>query len=163
MAEITLRKRHRLRKKEIRALSKDFFKLFSKEIDLSKAAVDGAVAGEYEVLILDNEIFAFYIDNTPFLTIRGILKFRPTKWFVTVDMGAVKFISNGADVMAPGIVDADPRISVDDIVWVRDQNHLQPLAVGRAMMIGDEMVQNNKDKAIKTIHYINDKLWNTKI
>jgi PUA domain protein len=163
MAELTIRKRHRLRKKEIKELSKKFYNLFSSELDLSKAAVDAALAGDHEVLILDNEIFAFYLDDSPFLTLRGILKFRPTKWFVTVDMGAVKFISNGADVMAPGIVDADSQINVDDIVWVRDQNHLQPLAIGRALMTGIEMVRNDKDKAIKNIHYINDKLWNTKI
>jgi PUA domain protein len=78
-------------------------------------------------------------------------------------MGAVKYVSNGADIMAPGIVDADKEIVVDDLVWIRDEKNLQPLAIGRALMTGIEMIQNNKDKAVKSLHYVNDKLWNAMI
>ena len=75
-------------------------------------------------------------------------------------MGAVKFVTNGADIMAPGIVDADDTIAVDDSVWICDETHKKPLAVGIALKSGIEMVQQEKGKAVKMIHHVGDELWN---
>jgi predicted RNA-binding protein (TIGR00451 family) len=72
----------------------------------------------------------------------------------------VKFLANGADVMAPGVVDADPGIKVGMSVWVRDQNNLRPLLIGTALMDGPEMKSANGGKAVKTVHFVGDKLWN---
>jgi len=76
-----------------------------------------------------------------------------------VDMGAVKFVYNGADIMAPGIVEADPGIAVGNLVWVRDERNRQPLAVGEALMSGSEMAASEKGKAVKSIHHVGDDLW----
>jgi PUA domain protein len=75
-------------------------------------------------------------------------------------MGAVKFVYNGADIMAPGIVEADSGIKVGDLVWIRDQKNLQPLAVGEAIVSGIEMVQSDKGKAVISIHHVGDDIWN---
>src|SRR2546427_119836 len=90
-----------------------------------------------------------------------IYRFDPmnVKRAVTVDMGAVRFIYNGADVMAPGIVDADPGIRAADIVWVRDEKNGRPLAIGRAIMDGPTMAREEKGKAIQTIHHVGDEIW----
>ena len=77
-----------------------------------------------------------------------------------VDMGAVKFVTNGADVMAPGIVDADLDIEDGNSVWICDQQHRKPLAVGSALMNGEDMKNKSSGKAVKIIHYIGDELWN---
>ena len=45
------------------------------------------------------------------------------------------------------------------MVWVRDQEHGKPLAVGQALVSGDEMVSMTKGKAIKTLHWVGDELW----
>jgi len=74
-------------------------------------------------------------------------------------MGAVRFIYNGADVMAPGIVDADPGIRAGDIVWVRDEKNGRPLAIGRAIMDGPTMAREEKGKATQTIHHVGDEIW----
>ena len=90
---------------------------------------------------------------------RGLLAYPAKKRWVTVDMGAVKFVYNGADVMAPGIVDADPSITPSDLVWVRDEKNLRPLAIGEALTSGPEMVASEKGKAVNSIHHVGDALW----
>jgi predicted RNA-binding protein (TIGR00451 family) len=78
-------------------------------------------------------------------------------------MGAIKFVTNGADVMGPGIVDADKGISENDPVWICDEKHHKPLAVGIATINGEQMINKIKGKAVKVIHYVGDNLWNFSI
>jgi PUA domain protein len=80
---------------------------------------------------------------------------------VTVDMGAVPHVANGADVMAPGITEADPAIRAGDLVWVRDERNRRPLAVGRALVDGPAMPRGKKGKAVETLHHVGDALWST--
>ncbi len=103
------------------------------------------------------------IDEIPFPTIKGALELEITKKYVVVDMGAVKFVAKGADVMSPGIVDADSGIQEEDFVIIVDETHRKPLAIGKAIISGHEMVEKNEGKAVKAIHYIGDKLWNLSI
>jgi PUA domain protein len=74
-------------------------------------------------------------------------------------MGAVRFVTNGADVMAPGIVDADASIEKGHQIWICDERHHKPLAVGIALLNGNEMISAEKGKAVKLKHYIGDGLW----
>lgn len=163
MDDFRIRNRHRLQKKAIKKLSIDFAEMFDITFDFSKSTVDFGMVENFEVIIIDNELLGMIIDGISFLTVKGLLRFRPSKRFVTVDMGAVIYVTKGADVMAPGIVDADKDIRVDNLVWIRDQQNLQPLAIGKALMTGPEMVRSSKEKAVKSLHYVNDKLWNVKI
>jgi PUA domain protein len=157
---IRLRKRHRLRKKEIKTLAADFEEVFSIPYFTQDDTMDLASVGDLEVILINNEILGIVIDRKPFFSVKGILKYKPENRYVTVDMGAVKFVYNGADVMAPGIVDADSKIKEGDIVWVRDEKNLQPLAVGIALTSGSEMVQSDSGKSVKTIHHVGDEFWN---
>ncbi len=79
---------------------------------------------------------------------------------MTVDMGAVKFLANGADVMAPGVVDADPNVKVGMPVWVRDEKNKRALVIGVALMDAGEMIVASGGKAVKTHHFVGDKIWN---
>ncbi len=157
---IHLRKRHRLRKKEIKGLSDDLEATFSKRCFTMDDTVDKAETVKFQVILVNGEILGMIFQGTPFLTVKGLLKYRPVKGYVTVDMGAVKFVYNGADVMAPGIVDADEDIYKGDLVWVRDEKNLKPLAVGEALMTGKEMTISNKGKAVRSVHHVGDEIWN---
>jgi PUA domain protein len=95
-----------------------------------------------------------------FFTLHGINKYRPKEKFVIVDMGAVKFVANGADVMAPGIVDADININENDQVWICDEKNQKPLAIGIALINGEKMIAEKQGKAITIVHYVGDLLWN---
>ena len=157
---IHLRKRHRLRQKEIKVISESLNAILSEPCFSMEDTIDGAELENFHVLLVDGEILGMIIEDSPFLTVKGLLKYRPEKKYVTIDMGAVQFIYNGADVMSPGIVDADPEISSGDVVWIRDERHLQPLAVGRALMSGSEMKDAQSGKAVKSIHHVGDEIWN---
>ena len=136
---LRIRRRQRLRRKEINAYSEAVAAALGVDPFRDRDDIDLAEADEWRLLIVDNEVRGILVGDRPFLTIRGLLAYPAARRWVTVDMGAVKFVYNGADVMAPGIVAADPAIKVGDIVWVRDEKNLRPLAVGEALMAGPEM------------------------
>lgn len=126
------------------------------------AAVETGEFADRALIVVDNKLLGLFDgpvpDTKPFLSVRGLLAYRPAARFVTVDMGAVKFVVNGADVMAPGIVEADPALQPGDWCWVRDVNNKQPLAVGKCLVAGTAMPKG-KGKAVKSIHHIQDKIW----
>lgn len=159
MTDLRLRKRHRLRQKEIAALGREIDGALGMKSFTAADVVDMAEGPDFDVVFVNGKILAFTPEGVPFLTVRGLLKYTPTKRFVTVDMGAVKFVYNGADVMGPGIVDADPEIKQGDLVWVRDVNNLRPLSVGRALMDSASMRKKEKGKAVGSILHVGDKLW----
>lgn len=156
---LKVRRRTRLRRKEVdawfRALASDFGMAMPED----ETPVDQAEAGEMRVLLRDDVAIALVLAETVVPTVRGLLVFPAQRRFVTVDMGAVPFVYNGADVMAPGIVEADPAIRVGDYVWVRDEKNRRPLAVGRAIMDGSTMAREERGKAIETVHHVGDDLW----
>lgn len=159
MTELRLRKRHRLRQKEIAAISSSLESALGTKTFTEQDVVDMAEGPEYDVVFVNGRILAFAPGGVPFLTVRGLLRYKATKRFVTVDMGAVKFVYNGADVMGPGVVACDEAISEGDLVWVRDVNNLRPLAVGRAVATGVVISRKDKGKVVQSIHYVGDKLW----
>jgi predicted RNA-binding protein (TIGR00451 family) len=95
-----------------------------------------------------------------FSTLRGVLHWDVSVRWCAVDAGAIPFLLNGADCMGAGIHLADPAVQRGDLVWIRDQRHGKPLALGWALVSGDEMVDMEKGKAVRTIHWVGDELWN---
>ncbi len=156
---LRIRRRQRLRRKEIAEYSEGIASALGVDPFSGRDDIDLAEAGEWRLLIADNEVRGILVGDRPFLTVRGLLAHPAAKRHVTVDMGAVKFVYNGADVMAPGIVDADPAIRPGDLVWVRDEKNLRPLAIGEALVAGPEMVASEKGKAVRSIHHVGDALW----
>lgn len=159
MSEIRIRKRHRLREKEIKALDEEVRSRLGVEAFTPGEAVDRGESTEYDVLFIGNQVLGIVYKGKAFLTVRGLLKHPATKAHVTVDMGAVPFVTKGADVMGPGIVDADTSIVPGDLVWIRDVKHGRPLMIGEALVSGEHMRTRSPGKAIKSIHYVADRLW----
>ncbi len=161
MADIMIRKRKRMRGKEVKALAREMEDIFGVPLFTEEDGVDMAESSDFDLIFVKGDILGLVREGKPFLTIRGILKYRPDRRAVTVDMGAVPFVTNGADVMGPGITDADPEIAEGDLVWIRDARNGAPLAVGVAMRTGADLASKQPGKAIKTIHFVGDKLWKT--
>ncbi len=158
-----IRARHQLRKSQ----SKDMIRqigqvLTDAKTTLANKKLEMAVTDEYELLLVEGEPLFFIIDGEPFFTVKGALKLNPDKMVVTVDAGAIPFVVKGADVMKPGIVSADPGIKEGDLVVVTEETHGKALAVGRALVPGDQMTVGS-GKAIKTVHIVGDKLWNLQV
>lgn len=112
-----------------------------------------------EVLIYQNEILFFAKDNRYFPSLHALLNGMVTVPKVIVDMGAVRFVVNGADIMRPGVTGVEDEVRAGSVVAVVDENHAKPLAVGLATMDADEIRNATKGKVVLSVHHVNDHLW----
>jgi PUA domain protein len=159
MKDIALKRRSRVRSKDARKI----LAWMSDEFGIDTEGVDAVESGTLDgkrAYVIDDKLVALEGFPGLLMTLHGIILLKPQKRWITVDMGAVKFLANGADVMSPGVVDADRDIETDDIVWIRDVNNHRPLCVGKALMSGTEMIESGSGKAVKTLHFVGDPYWN---
>ncbi len=96
-------------------------------------------------------------DYLPFLSETEILEKFPN---VVVDMGAVKFMCKGANLMRPGIKKFT-EFEKDNLVCIIEESQHKFLAVGKAMVSSSELENMQKGEVIKNMHYISDKFWET--
>ncbi len=150
-------KRHMLRKKEAKRIAKLLAETTGVELkgSMERVEIDGRI-----VILVDGEPLILEYEGRHYLTVYGLLKYKPRRGKVVVDEGAMPYIINGADVMKPGIVEADESIREGDFVYVVVEGKETPLAVGIALVEGKEMV-GGKGKAVKNIHHLKDKIWKT--
>ena len=138
----------------------DILKLISKkwkqEIPKVKNLKSHYVDNDSQILVGDNfKILKLRDEFIPFLSDVTLLERFPS---VTVDMGAVKFMCNGANVMRPGIKNHSEFLK-DDIVCVIEESQHKYLAVGKSLVNSSEMTEMSKGEIIKNLHYISDKYW----
>jgi PUA domain protein len=96
-------------------------------------------------------------DYLPFLSETETLEKFPN---VTVDMGAVKFMCKGANLMRPGIKKFT-EFEKDKLVCIVEESQHKFLAVGKAMVSSSELEKMEKGEVIKNMHYISDNFWET--
>ena len=113
---------------------------------------------DWDVVLVDDDPLVLYVESEPFLTVQGANAHPPERGVVTVDAGAVSFVSDGADVMRPGIVEADEAIEAGDLVAINEESHGKFLAIGRARTSGDDMV-GDSGKVVESIHHVGDDLF----
>jgi len=159
MTEGKFRQRHRLRRKDIKAVMAEMSEAMGFSFIDQDSDIDIAQTSKWTVLLDQDQIIGVYFKDRLFPTVRALLRKTPDTNYVTVDMGAVQFVVNGADIMSPGIVDADMRIRPEDIVWIRDEKNGRPIAVGTAIISGEEMRSGDRGKAVKNMHYVGDEIW----
>jgi len=94
-------------------------------------------------------------DYLPFLSEIDTLEKFPN---VMVDMGAVKFMCKGANVMRPGIK-RFTEFEKDNLVCIVEESKHKFLAVGKAMVSSSELENMEKGEVVKNIHFISDKFW----
>src|SRR5207249_7424671 len=117
---LKIRRRSRLRRKDVTDLLGRLSNEFGMTIPEDDSPIDEAEAGAHRLVLRGDEPIVLLMGDLVAPTVRALLAFPATKRWVTVDMGAVRFIYNGADVMAPVIMEADQRIRAGEFVWVRD-------------------------------------------
>lgn len=147
----------RLRKKTAKEVSRRLKESSGVEVsgDMDRVKVNRNI-----VILVDQEPIIIEYNNEYYLTVYGALKYKPPKWKVIVDKGAMSFVMNGADIMKPGIVYADAKINKDDFVYVTVEEKDTPIAIGIALVTAEEMKEED-GKAIKNIHHLKDKIWNS--
>ncbi len=96
-----------------------------------------------------------YIPTIHYL--RGVDSILPK---VIVDIGAIRFITNGADVMAPGIVHFDDDIKTNTIVSIHEEKAESILGIGLSLLNSQDFKKTKKGKVVKLLHYLKDDIWN---
>ena len=149
-------KRKPLSKKEIKALNEQIKNL---GIEFNKKDKIDLIDDTY--YLFENEIILFTKDDK----IIPSLKFILTKNIsslpeVIVDMGAIKFIANGADVMRPGILEFNDNFEKGDFVIIKDIQNKKPIVIGEAIYSRDETKAEKGGKSFINIHHIGDNIWN---
>ncbi len=151
-----------LKSKEAKRLLGQFLekaKIDPELIPSVKPPVELATVGGMEVFFVNKEPIFARANNRLFPTLKseGVLSKMPK---ATVNMGAVPHVCNGADVMAPGIVQFAGEFQREDIVVVFDERHHAPIAVTIALHSSEEAEKLEHGKILKNIHYVGDALWN---
>ncbi len=146
----------RLRKKEAKKIARDIEERFG--IKLS-TEMDVVKVDNKRVILINDEPILFEHEGVWYPTVLTIIRFKPERGKVVVDRGALPYIMNGADVMRPGILQADEKIKKGDFVYITVEGKDTPIAVGIALVDGSEMI-GDKGKVIENIHHVKDKLWN---
>jgi PUA domain protein len=111
-------------------------------------------------IMVGDGITALKVGQTylPFLTDTKSLERFPN---VTVDMGAVKFMCDGANVMRPGIRSFS-EFENGQLVCIVEESQKKFLAVGRALVSSSELQTMTKGVVIENLHYVSDKYWEIK-
>ena len=111
-------------------------------------------------VITGDGITAIKIDDNmlPHLAEIEILKKFPA---ITVDMGAIKFVCKGANIMRPGITKLDD-FNDGEIICVVEESNNKFLSVGIAKMSSDKANSTKTGMVLNHLHYISDKFWETK-
>ena len=114
--------------------------------------------GEGKRIIKADKFTAVQINQDIILPFLGEAKLVERFPSVLVDMGAVKFVCNGAKIMRPGITKFDV-FKKDDIVVVRDEVYLKTLSAGIALEDSEIAAAKSKGYVIENLHYISDAFW----
>ncbi len=153
-----IKSRHHLRWSQSKPIINALAPYLNDPSVLQKASFEEAEMDDGTNLIFVNgKPLLMLIDGSPFFTVLGAIELSPKRKLVMVDPGAVRFIVNGADVMSPGIIYADPEIAEGDLIVILEEKHKKPLAIGRALIPGTEM--KGTGKAVKSIHHVGDPIW----
>jgi PUA domain protein len=159
---MNVKSRHHLRSDEISDLRETIAARTGVDLDgdaFEKVTLTGT---PFDVVLVDGSPAVMYVEGDPYLTVTGANAYTPTEHVVTVDAGAVSFVSGGADVMRPGIVEADEDIAEGDLVAIREETHGKVLAIGRALVSGSELI-GDSGKVVESVHHVGDDLYELSI
>ncbi|MGD2072351.1 MAG: RNA-binding protein [Candidatus Thorarchaeota archaeon] len=157
-----IKKRHLLKKSVHRREVKNIERILETPftgLDPKERFEEGYLDDDSRVLLLNDTIIFFEYKNLIVPTIHALLDNKVKLPEVTVDMGAVRYVVNGADIMRPGITKIDEGIQEGSIVAIVDERHGKPLAIGISKLNTEDMRAAESGKVVQSIHYVNDDLW----
>lgn len=130
-----------------------------KDIELGKAKGIKSIECDEDTQILILERIKAIKTNKgifPFLDQKETLENFPK---IEIDLGAIKYVCNGADVMRPGIKIFKDEFKKGDIVAIQEEKYKKYIAVGIAAFSSSELEISKKGMGIKNNHYVGDKAW----
>lgn len=142
--------------KDINSLISQYNLTLSKK-DTVQEAIDKE--NNIHLILVNKEPWFFYHQDILLPTLKLLLQKPDLLPKITVDMGAIKFVVNGADIMRPGITNIQDSIEQNQFVVIIDENNHKPLCVGKALLNTQEMKIQEKGKSVKNIHFVGDAIW----
>lgn len=162
MGKLAAKRRHSIRKSQISSIldqltteiGEGALKFSGKMIEIIETNQD------LELYLVDKEPFIIKKDGILFPSLKGALARPFEQRRIIVDMGAVAYVVNGADIMRPGVVDVTPDVEAGKPVQIVDERHGKPLALGIALFSAGDLLAQEKGKVAKTWHHVGDDIWN---
>ena len=150
-----------IKEKEAKRLLVDFSQRISSDprnLFGSKPRVEMAKINDLEII---------FVDGKPLLAKSHDI-FVPTLVFdsaitlfskIVINMGAVPYVCNGADIMAPGVVRIEGDFKKDDFLLIIDERHGKSLGIGTALFDSQTMNSLNHGRIVRNHHFVGDKIW----
>lgn len=165
MAELIIKKRHAIKKGQLTSLKQKLRENIGDDAELysSKMIEIAETLSKFNIYIVDKKPFLIEMDDWAFPTLRGAVARPFSGRRIVVDMGAIPYVINGADIMRPGIVSVTDDVKAGKPALAVDESHDKPLAVVISLYDAQEIRALEKGKAAKNLHYIGDELWNLEL
>jgi len=111
-----------------------------------------------KLFLLDSKSFAVSTASGlfPSLLNEDVLKALSS---ITVDMGAIPHVCNGADVMRPGIRTINGKFDSGAVLVVKDIKFGKSIGICVAEVSSETMQEMKKGKAARNVHYVGDVFW----
>ena len=161
---MNIKQRHFINKTQIRELKEEILpqydENFLNQIFPKKCKIELILTEDGDTLYAVNNILKLWKSKEGYIPVLTLLLNKQVDLkTVVVDMGAIRFVTNGADVMRPGITKIEPNIKKNDIIQIVDETHNRALALGKAMFDANAMESKTSGKVIKNLHTIKDNVW----
>jgi PUA-domain protein len=155
-------RRYSLKSKQARQILNEVSERLKVNVDAlfgSKASVEVVEAVVGNIYLVNGKPLFFKVGERvlPTLLFQDFVLRSPK---IVVDMGAVPYVCNGADVMAPGIVRVEGEFGKGDLVLVVDEKHGKPLALGESLYDAASVSNTKQGAVVKNVHFVSDKIWN---
>ena len=99
---LVVKKRRPINKREAKRIKQGLLDTHGLDLPISAGNYEQAFSANFDVVIQHGYITALVFDDQIYLSVRGLLSnVRPTGW-VQGDMGVVKFVCTGSNVIAAG-------------------------------------------------------------
>ena len=159
-----IKQRHFIKSSEVKSLKEEILKhyeeKFINQIFPKKSRVEIILTEDGDTLYAINDVLKLWKSSEGFIPVLTLLlEKRIDLKVVIVDMGAVRYVANGADIMRPGITKIDPKIKKGEIIEIVDEKNNRSLAVGKALFDAKDMEVKTSGKVIKNLHTVNDNIW----
>jgi PUA domain protein len=161
---MNIKHRHFIQKSQIKDLQDDILtqydEKFVNQIFPKKARIEVIQTDAGDTLYAVNNVLKLWKSKEGYIPVLTLLLNKQVDLKkIVVDKGAIRFVTNGADVMRPGITKIDSSIKKGDIVVIVDENHDRALAIGKSMLDAKQMEDKNSGKVVKNLHTIQDNVW----
>ena len=161
---MNIKQRHFIQKSQIKELlddiSEHYDEQFVAQIFPKKAKVEIIQTDAGDTLYAVNKVLKLWKSKEGYIPVLTLLLNKQVELKkIVVDKGAIRFVTNAADVMRPGITHIEPSIKKGDIVVIVDENHDRALAIGKAMLNAKQMQETKTGKVVKNLHTIQDNVW----